>query len=339
MLVGLMQPFKEPTDLAKEISIEAQSKGIEILYMNPSDINEENHTTSGMVLNGDTWEEAEMSIPKIIDVSAFCLKSKQKIAYLQNRAYLTEDGRNKISKENVQEMLTKDPQLQKYAIPTLRCKSFSIIKGFLIKYGEVVVKPVYSQSGENIYKIVQADKDSFLVSHQDSTTNMTLKEAFAFFQSIISKRKCIVQPYIPSRTEQGEPFNCRVHLEKNKEGNWVIVKKYIRVGTEKQVSPNNQESGVTFDSGMFLTLKFTEDASAVDEHLDSFALNVAKKIEKTRKKELATLGLDIGIDKDQNLVLFESISAPDSSLLHQEVAQLRTDYYVYLAKRTSKELV
>lgn len=62
------------------------------------------------------------------------------------------------------------------------------------------------------------------------------------------------------------------------------MKKYIRVGTEKQVSPNNQESGVTFDAGMFLTLKFTEDASAVDEHLDSFALNVAKKIEKTRKK-------------------------------------------------------
>ncbi|MFD1385925.1 YheC/YheD family protein [Oceanobacillus oncorhynchi subsp. oncorhynchi] len=335
MLVGLMQPFKEPTDLAKEISIEAQSKGIEILYMNPNDINEADHTTSGMVLKGDTWEEAEMSIPEIIDVSAFCLKSKQKIAYLQDRAYLTEDGRNKISKESVQEMLTKDPQLQKYAIPTLRCKSFSIIKGFLLKYGEVVVKPVYSQSGENIYKIVQADKDSFLVSHRDSTANMTLKETFAFFQSIISKRKCIVQPYIPSSTEQGEPFNCRIHLEKNKEGNWVIVKKYIRVGTEKQVSPNNQESGVTFDAGMFLTLKFTEDASAVDEHLDSFALNVAKKIEKTRKKELATLGLDIGIDKDQNLVLFESISAPDSSLLHQEVAQLRTDYYVYLAEQNA----
>ncbi|WP_040978331.1 YheC/YheD family protein [Oceanobacillus jeddahense] len=343
MLVGLMQPFKEPTDLAKHISIEAKSKGIDILYMTPSDVNEENNSTSGMILNGNTWEATEGNIPEIIDVSSFCLKSKETIKYLEEYAYLTEDGRNKLSKESIQKVLEEDSKLQKYAIPTSRCKTFSIIKGFLLKYGEVVVKPVYNPAGENIYKIEQLDKDEFIVSHQNAKTKMTLKETFVYFQQIISKRKYIVQKYIPSRTEQDEPFNCRIHLEKNKEGKWVIVKKYIRVGTDQIVSPNNQQAGVTFDASMFLKLKFIEEAPSVDDHLDAAALSLAKKIEQTRKKELATLGLDIGIDKDKHLFLFEANSAPDASLLQEEVAALRTDYYAYLvaqnAERAPKEFV
>lgn len=337
-----MQPFKEPTDLAKHISIEAKSKGIDVLYITPSDVNKEEHSTLGLMLNGDTWESIESHIPEIIDVSAFCLKSKETIKYLQKYAYLTEDGRNKISKESVQEILIEDEQFQKYAIPTSRCKAFSIIKGFLMKYSEVVIKPIYSSAGESIHKITQIDNDEFMVIYQHSNIKMTLKETFLYFQNIIPKRKYIVQKYIPSKTEQEEPFNCRIHLEKNKQGTWVIVRKYICVGTGQSLSPHSQQGGVIFDAGMFLKLKFIEEAPSIDNHLDTFALNIAKKIEKTRKKELATLGLDIGIDKDKNLFLFEAISAPNASLLLEEVAKLRTDYYTYLAdqntKRAPKEL-
>ncbi|WP_080872529.1 YheC/YheD family protein [Oceanobacillus timonensis] len=338
MLVGLMQPFKEPTELAKHITIEAKAKGIDILYMNPSNVNEEDHTALGMMLHENNWEEVAKNIPEIIDVSAFCLKSKEKIKYLQKNAYLTEDGRNRITKETVQKMLEKDPQFQTYAIPTARCKTFSIIKGFLLKYGTVVVKPVYSSPGENIHKVEQVDKDAFVVSHQQSTLRLSLKETFAYFQDMISKHTYIVQQYIPSNTEQGEPFNCRIHLEKNKEGTWTIVKKYVRIGTGQLVSPNSQKSIATFDASMFLKLKFTEEAPAVVDQLDAFALDIAKKIEKTRKKELVTLGLDIGIDKDKNLFLFEANSAPDASLLQEEVAKLRADYYMYLVKQHAEHI-
>ncbi|MFD1064420.1 YheC/YheD family protein [Oceanobacillus locisalsi] len=336
MLVGLMQPFKQPTDLAKQIAIQAQSKGIDILYINPSAVDEEDNTVSGLMLHGDTWENVEKDLPEIIDVSVFCLKAKRKIKYLQQHAYLTEDGKHRISKENVQEMLHKDQQLQTYAIPTSRCKTFSIIKGFLLKYNKVVVRPIYSSPGENIYKIEQVDTDTFVVSHQKSKVKLTLKETFSYFQDMISNHSYIVQKYIPSKTEQGEPFNCRIHVEKNKEGKWTIVQKYIRVGTGQLVSPNSQQGVVTFDASMFLKLKFFEDAPAVENHLDTMALHIAKKIEKTRKKELVTLGFDIGIDQDKNLFLFEAISAPDTSLLEEKVAQLRTDYYAYLVKQHTR---
>lgn len=88
-----------------------------------------------------------------------------------------------------------------------------------------------------------------------------------------------------------------------------------------------------FDTGMFLKLKFKEDAQSVNNHIDSFALNIAKKAEMVRKRELVTLGLDIGIDEDKDLFLFEANSAPDTSLLQEEVAKLRTDYYAYLLEK------
>lgn len=338
MLVGLMHPFREPTPLAKDISIKAKPKGIDILYMHPSDINEADHTTSGMIFNGDTWEEVQTSIPEMIDVSAFCLKFKHTINYLREHSYLTEDGRNKISKESIQKIMGKDKQFQKYAIPTSRCKTFSVIKGFLLKYGEVVVKPIYSQLGKDIYKISQVNEDEFIVGYRKSSRKMSLQETFIYFQNIISQDKFIVQKYIPSRTLIGDPFDCRVHLEKNKDGTWVIAKKYIRVGTGQQVVSNIQQGGNMFDTGMFLKLKFKEDAQSVNNHIDSFALNIAKKAEMVRKRELVTLGLDIGIDEDKNLFLFEANSAPDTSLLQEEVAKLRTDYYAYLLEQNAEQV-
>ncbi|MFD1416285.1 YheC/YheD family protein [Oceanobacillus jeddahense] len=342
MLVGLMQPFRKPTPFAKNISIKAKSKGIDILYMHPSYINEDDHTTSGLILNGDTWEEVQTNIPETIDVSAFCLKFKHTIEYLRKHAYLTEDGRNKISKERIQKIMEKDKYFQKYAIPTCRCKTFSIIKGYLSKYGEVVVKPIYSQLGKNIYKISQINEDEFIIGYQKSSHKMNLQDTFSYFQNIISKDKFIVQKYIPSRTHLGDPFDCRVHLEKNKEGNWVIAKKYIRIGTDQQVVSNIQQGGNMFDAGMFLKLKFEEEAQLVNQHINSFALFMAKHTEKIRKRELVTLGLDIGIDNDKNLFLFEANSAPDTSLLQEEVTKLRIDYYTYLleqlAERAPKEL-
>lgn len=333
MLVGLMHPFKTPTPLAKDISIKAKTKGIDILYMHPSNINENDDTTSGMILNGDTWEEVQTNIPETIDVSAFCLRFKHTIKYLREHAYLTEDGRNKISKESIQKIMGKDKQFQQYTIPTSRCKTFSPIKGFLLKYGEVVVKPIYSQLGKDIYKISQVNEDEFIIGYQKSSRKMNLQETFMYFQNIISQDKFIVQKYIPSRTHLGDPFDCRVHLEKNKNGNWVIAKKYIRVGTGQQVVSNIQQGGNIFDTSMFLKLKFKEFAQSVNSHIDSFALNIAIKAEKVRKRELVTLGLDIGIDEDKNLFLFETNSAPDTSLLQEEVATLRTDYYAYLLKQ------
>ncbi|WP_080872525.1 YheC/YheD family protein [Oceanobacillus timonensis] len=338
MLVGLMQPFREPTPFAKNMSIQAKSKGIDILYMHPSNINEDDHTTSGMILNGDTWEEIQTHIPETIDVSAFCLKFKHTIEYLQKHSYLTEDGKNKISKEKVQKIMDQDKYFQQYAIPTSRCKTFSIIRGYLFKYGEVVVKPIYSQLGKNIYKISQVNKDEFLIGYQKSSQKMNLQETFAYFQDIISKDKFIVQKYIPSRTHLGDPFDCRVHLEKNKHGEWVIAKKYVRIGTGQQVASNIQQDGNMFDIGMFLKLKFEEEATSVDAHINTFALNVAKHTEKVRQRELVTLGLDIGIDDDKNLFLFEANSAPDTSLLQEEVTKLRTDYYTYLLEQVSERV-
>ncbi len=117
-----------------------------------------------------------------------------------------------------------------------------------------------------------------------------------------------------------------------------LLKKYIRVGTGQQVVSNIQQGGNMFDTGMFLKLKFKEDAQSVNNHIDSFALNIAKKAEMVRKRELVTLGLDIGIDEDKDLFLFEANSAPDTSLLQEEVAKLRTDYYAYLLEKNAEQV-
>src|SRR5699024_1705832 len=66
------------------------------------------------------------------------------------------------------------------------------------------------------------------------------------------------------------------------------------------------------------------------EELNEFGLKLAKRIEKTRKTKLMTLGLDVGIDPEGNLFIFEANSAPGVSTIKSEVALTRADYYKYL---------
>lgn len=90
------------------------------------------------------------------------------------------------------------------------------------------------------------------------------KAAFqSLYEEIFSDNRYVVQKYIQSRTWQGDPFDCRIHLEKNGNGHWRIIKKSIRIGIgQKVISKVNQGGGVS-DCKAFLAANFEGMASAL----------------------------------------------------------------------------
>lgn len=327
-----MRNFKNPPHISEVTAMLCKSAGIDLVYFNAKDIDVENNKINGRMLVGEKWVRVKTGIPKVIDISAFCVKHKREVNYLRNKSHLTDNLKKRISKNELQDTLRQDEKLSDYIIPTRRIESFKDIDDFIKRYGEIVIKPIYSRLGMGVYIIKPNDKD-FTVGILQQEKNITYKELETLYNSEIKDKPHIIQKAMTSRTNSGDPFDCRVHLEKDGFGGWEVLNISARIGIGQKVISNISYGGGRAKIEPFLQNNYGDQWEDIHKNLNDFGLGVAKKMEKVRETELMTLGLDVGVDPDGNIFIFEANSAPGTDIIKSEVALTRTKYYKYLFKK------
>lgn len=339
MIVGFMRNFRKPSYLAKLVAVVSKYQGIELIYLRPSDVNVKKGTVNGRMFIDNSWVSVEVPLPKFIDISPYCFKQKNRkiIEYLRKNTILSDNRIVRMNKEELQNELKKDKQFSHLVIPTIKVHNFNDIESFLEKYNKVVLKPISGQFGVGIY-VLKKKGDSYILVHQDKETEISHTELISFFDERIKSKSYILQRYIASKSLQGHPFDCRINVEKNGEGKWVIAKKFIRIGIGQRIVSNISQGGGVSRTKPFLKANYGTKWREIEDNLNKIAETLPYKIEKLRKTKLMTLGIDIGIDTDGRLYLFETNSAPGTTQLRSEAALLRSQYYRYvLENRVSKE--
>ncbi|CEI80834.1 Endospore coat-associated protein YheD [Oceanobacillus oncorhynchi] len=157
-----------------------------------------------------------------------------------------------------------------------------------------------------------------------------------YTQEIVSKRKYIVQKFINSTTPNGNPFDCRVHLEKNRKGEWTIPEIVIRIGLGQKVTSNVSQGGGASDPDVFFKTYYKEKADDILERLEKLGYEIAIKVEELRDTKLMTMGIDFGVDTNGDIYLFEVNGAPGIQKMRTDAVLLRTDYYKYLLSKASR---
>lgn len=332
MIVGYMRNYKKPPQIAKLVAIISKFKGIDLVYFNHKKVDMKNNKINGQLLLGDEWVDVKVDIPKVIDVSPFCHKHRKVIRYLRRKSYLTDDSKNRLSKERLQDALAKDKKFAKHIIATTHLKSYRSLMSFIKKHKEVVVKPVYSRRGQGVY-IIKRQKKDYLIGYQQEEKVVSANELKELFNNKFAEKRHIVQKYVESRNENGDPFDCRIHLEKNGKGDWEVVKIISRIGIGQKVIANVNYGGGRAEIIPFLKMNYRDNWEEIHTNLEVLGLSLANKIEEIRETSLMTMGLDIGIDKEGKLYIFEANSAPSTTVIKADVAMVRTDYYKYLLKK------
>jgi len=332
MIVGYMRNASKPTHFSTVSTLISKAKGIDLLYFNAKDVDMENDKINGRMLINDEWVRVEKDIPKVIDISAFCVRHKEVVNYLRGRAYLTGDLKHRLSKEKLQRVMSEDDSLSKYTIPSGMLESFEELNKFIEEYGEIVIKPVYSRRGRGVY-IIKKQDDNYYVGIQLEDMTLDIAELKELYEKEIKSTPHIIQKAMTSRTPSGDPFDCRVHLEKNSKGKWRVLHISARIGIGQKVISNISYGGGRAKIEPFLEMNYGDKWESIHEELKSFSLKLARKIERVRKTELMTLGLDVGIDPEGNLFIFEANSAPGADVIKSEVALSRANYYKYLLNK------
>ncbi|WP_077601531.1 YheC/YheD family protein [Oceanobacillus sojae] len=335
MIIGYMRNLKKPDSLARTTSLIAKSYGLELLYMNPRDVDVKKKKVYGRVLVNNKWMDKETDIPLFIDVVPYCFKkeTKEVMDFLRETTLLSEDRKNVITKEYLQEVLSKDEAFSHLMIPTHPMETFEDLHHYLNQYQKVVLKPESGLRGKNIYFIEMIEADGFQIGFNTEKWKVSLNELASFFDATFKGNQYFLQKYVVSRTPQGDPFDCRVHVEKNSRGRWAIAKIYVRIGIGQSVISNVNQGGGVSDTREFLKVNYGDKWQKIYQYLKKLGKIIPEKMEELRGKDIMTLGLDVGIDQSgDQFYLFEVNDSPSSKALKSDVAYFRSNYYLYVLK-------
>ena len=338
-LVGLLRPNKVSPVACKAIAAMAPGRKVEIVYFNPRNVDVEHGVIRGRVLKGDTWVKTISRIPDIIDVSPYCFKARNKevIDFLKERSFFTDDRSNRITKRELPRLLAADPEFAQYAIETAKVSTVDRLKNFIRRHGECVVKPVYSQRGADVFRIgYDVATQSYAVGFKTGTKNMSEDEFADFAKEHFLGRAHIVQQYVSSRSAAGDPFDCRVHVEKDKNNRWQVARMFVRIGIGQQVISNVNQGGGIADVEPFFKANRPDCWEEIIAKLNHLAQTLPYYFEDLRGRHLIQMGIDVGVDAQGGLHVFEINSSPAADSHKAEVAMLRLGHYHWMYKHIVK---
>ncbi|WP_193065104.1 YheC/YheD family protein [Oceanobacillus oncorhynchi] len=347
MLAGYMDSYNSPTTLVNIIALVAKAKGINIIYFNEDGVDINKNKISGSIFIENKWMKVETKLPEFIDINGLTPDNEPVINHLAKHAYLTGDGNHLFSNKDFLIELAKDDDIKKYIAPSDNCSSFDIINEYLSLYNEIIITPVENQVEQGIFKITKkvtkknlfGHKTTYIVYYNSSQDEMSLEELKSFYNNNIKGSKHTIQQNLLSTTNNGDPFDCKIHLEKNGEGEWQIAKNFIRIGLGSNAISNVKQGAGIADAKVFFKANYPEHAKTMLEKLNMLGLQLASKIEDLSNLRLANLGLEIVIDSKGNLYLSKIDSNFIPNLLFSDISLLRTDYYNFIRNNLIKQKI
>src|SRR5699024_6348255 len=124
----------------------------------------------------------------------------------------------------------------------------------LDKHEKITCKSATGSRGLSVYYFEKKSTE-VIVKIQKEKFHLTQVEFNTYVKEKIlnTNRGFIVQPFIESVTDSGNPFDIRAHLMKGEDGQWNIAKIYPRIGVLGTAISNLHLGGSTCDLDTLIT--------------------------------------------------------------------------------------
>ena len=338
--IGMLGRKSQATKLKYAMACVAKMKDVNFFYFTPSDVNYDEKTIEGTYHTGDKWEKKTFDYPNYI-YDRMLFRSKKKYLKLyeefKNIPFNNEKSKGgSINKSQMYEVIENSGCFLEYIIPYITVETIDDIFKQLDKYGKIVCKANEGSLGVSVYSIEKTD-ETYTIQIKAERTVFDEVGCYQFIQDNILNRNesFVVQPFIQSRTNDGNPFDIRAHLMKDENGQWTIARIYPRIGARSSVVSNLHLGGSTCDIKMFLNKHITvENPQELQKDLQKFVIDFANTIEKQFDFHFSELGLDIAIDENEKVWLFEvNMNRINVQNLTFEAANLAISYGKYIATK------
>ncbi|WP_080872509.1 YheC/YheD family protein [Oceanobacillus timonensis] len=335
MYICFMRNFTKPPEYVKLLAKAAKYYDIELIYSHPKNVDINKEVINGLTLHNNVWRDIEISVPAYIDLNSYSYKYKNVIAFLKKKSTLL-NPKGFGSKLKIYNTLIEDGEFAKYIPDTIQINGFDDVMKFIQKYDKAILKPRVGHKGIGVYLINKINETSYQLYFKNSEKTLSAEELRTYIEDLISDKVYLAQQYIQSVTTAGDPFDCRIRLEKNVEAKWAVAIHLIRIGSNNKVVSNVAQGGGVQKLVPFIKFHYPDKWENIKIEFDYLAEYLPPKLEALYHKQTSCLGIDIGIDRDGKIYIYEVNAAPGMEFGEAEIINLKVDYYHYLQQTTSE---
>lgn len=339
MLIGMLHRRKDPEKVSRSYLYASFCKieGFDFVYFTANDVNFKSKTVYGQVYNNGKWERKLCPFPDYVLNVSFPITPKQTDVYFKLKAltkFVTFPVGSKLS---IYRKIKKGNLFTEYLIPYEIIKTSLQVFKFIEKHKKVIIKPSKSNHGKGVI-FIEKNNDNFLVKQGFDNMYLNGIEMTEFLEPLIELKTMIIQKYISSLRKSGVSFDIRAHVQKNDNGNFEITMIYPRIAEQGKVVTNLSAGGLVKSLDKFLLDEYGEDeAFNMKRYLEVFALNFASHFETLYKHDFDELGIDLGIDENDKIWVYEVNIRPDRRYLIAKGARLSIKYVKYLSSQEKGE--
>ncbi|WP_078381579.1 YheC/YheD family endospore coat-associated protein [Sutcliffiella halmapala] len=339
--------FTKPTTYMTKLAQHASNSSVSLYYLSPEQISGED-TISGMRFcpAKQEWENAMFSIPPFIYDRCYYVSKKaqsnlNKVEKLKQRSDVQFLGYGLPNKWIVYQALSSSPTLQSFFPYTQKLSSTADFLAHLANHSIWLLKPIHGSQGRGLIKIEKRN-GLYMIKEvkQPGEQLFTFTTTSHFLQWLHTRMKTttfIFQPFLPLQNKEGYPFDLRLLIQKDENGNWKERVRVLRTGIKHHITSNLAGGGkmIPFSSllqSLPLTYKrkIEEDIQTV---IDTLPLELERAFQ-----PLFELGIDLGWDAKQNLWILDINSKPGhkivsmaSKFVQKEIYEAPSKYSHYLA--------
>ncbi|MGM0876077.1 MAG: YheC/YheD family protein [Bacillota bacterium] len=336
-LIGMLHYRKDPKNVKKAYAyaVVAKAEGVIFFYFTPGKVNIEEQKISGKAYENGEWIEKEFPFPDVIYNASYPVskKAEQIYDYLSDRIPFTSHSIG--DKLTVYNKIKRAKEFKQYLIPFYELTDVQMFFDMIKRYEKVIIKPLSGHQGEGIIFIEKYGIEHYKINEAGLISSIYEKQLLDLISHKIQEQDYLVQQFISCQTKFGHVFDFRLHVQKNGEGKWVITSIYPRIGSLRNITSNMGSGGYSTYLDIFLKTEFDVSWYDIQRYLEQFAISFSNHFDSLYDSvSLDELGIDVGIDENQKLWLFEvnwRPGPPNIYNLELDVAKNTILYAKYLA--------
>lgn len=306
-----------------------EEKGVQVYVMTTSDFKLAGKKAVGFSYNFQTksWKKELLPLPHVIynripyrkfellpevqQIMQTCIKHKH-IQFF-NPAFF--------NKWTLFEWLNKSKETKEFIPTTQRLTTSEELEKLLQKHPSLYLKPIRGKAGKGIMKVSWLmDKSNrsrqFQLSVQDKTRShisryTNVVQLWDQIRDMIGNQDYIMQQGITLSNYKQRPFDLRVLVQKNGQGEWTIAGVGARLAGKMSITTHVPRGGSIDDPVKLLGAGFgTLGTRKILRRIKRSALIIAKQIEKSSGTTLGEMSMDLGVDGNGQIWFFEANSKP-----------------------------
>lgn len=210
---------------------------------------------------------------------------------------------NRFRKWTMHQLLYQNKAIRPH-LPETHLATVRTVQDMMQKYKQLIIKPNNGSIGSGILKLNRIG-ENWQLTYPAVKRNGRIKWTVELFQrelpkhfvELLNRRNYLVQERIPLATFGGAPFDFRVSVQKNAQGEWQVTGIVGKVARKGHFLTNVARGGTTYTLEEILQHHPTLTVSQVCENVSRLALLVAQHIDQNIPR-MADLGLDIGVTEE-----------------------------------------